>query len=100
MVLSKSGKLVTPPGEDLVAIRLVPDIPDELVGGRIEHVVECDSEVGRPEARRQMATVPTDYVDHVVPDFLGELGKLFQRKGANVGGALYRIQQWSFHGKG
>src|SRR5690606_30573436 len=42
-------------GEDLVAVRLVPDVPHDPVLERVEQVVEGDGQLDRTEARSQVA---------------------------------------------
>ena len=43
------------PGQHLVGVALVADVPDQAVVGRIEDVVQGHREFHRAEVRRQMA---------------------------------------------
>ena len=46
---------LAPAGDDLVRIGLVANVPDELVAGRIEHIVKCDRQLDHAQPRAQVA---------------------------------------------
>ena len=48
--LVTSRQLVAAAGQDLVRVGLVPDVPQDLVAGRIEHAVKGDRELARTES--------------------------------------------------
>ena len=60
--LPKRADAVAPPGHDLVRIGLVADVPDQLVAGRIEHVVQGDRQLddAKPRARWPPVTETTE----------------------------------------
>ena len=53
--LAQGADAVAAAGEDLVRIGLVADVPDQLVVGRVEHVVERDRQLDHAEAGAEMA---------------------------------------------
>ncbi len=53
--------------EKLVDVTLVPSVPDELVGGGVEDVVEGDRELGDPQTRTEMAPDLRNHIDVAVP---------------------------------
>ena len=76
--LAEAAEPVPPPGEDLVGVALVADVPDELVPGRVEDVVEGQGQLDDPEVRGQMAAVLRDRGDDLGPDLGGQLLKVLQ----------------------
>src|SRR5437762_6510988 len=54
-LLAQLAHLLAPPGEDLVAVGLVADIPDQPVLGRAENVMKRDGELDRSEVRRKVS---------------------------------------------
>jgi len=53
--LSDGVHLVLAAGEDLVAVGLMSGVPDELVLGGVEDVVQGDGDIGRTEAGGEVA---------------------------------------------
>ena len=47
---------VAPPGQNLVRVRLMPDVPDQPVVGRIEYIVKRNRELDRAEIRGEVAS--------------------------------------------
>ena len=74
--LSQRADAVAPPGQNLVRIRLVPDVPDQTVFGGIEHVVQGNRQLDHPEPRAQMATGDRDRIDCLLTQLVGELAQL------------------------
>ena len=54
--LAQSAHLLTAPGQDLVRVSLVPDVPHQTIVRRIEYIVQRDSKFNRAQIRRQVAT--------------------------------------------
>ena len=75
-LLPQRREPVAAPRENLVRIRLVPDIPDELILRELIDAVECQRELDRAEARREMAARLRDCIDHELADFGRELLEL------------------------
>ena len=55
-VLLDGVQLVAAARQHLMRISLVADVPDDAVIGRIEHVMQGDGELHRPQARGEVAT--------------------------------------------
>ena len=64
--LAQGTDAVAPPGQDFVRIALVPDIPDQAVARRFEHVMQGHRELDDPEAGTEMAAGLGDRVDQIV----------------------------------
>ena len=79
-------KLVAPSGQDLVRIRLMSRVPYELVIGRIERIVERDSEFNGAETGSKMSTGFRNAVDKEVSHFGGNFAKIGDSELAKVGG--------------
>ncbi len=77
--LAQRADAVAPAGEDLVRIGLVADVPDQLVVGRVEDVVQRDREFDDAEAGAEMAAGLGDGVDRLGAQFVGQLPQLLGR---------------------
>ncbi len=62
-VLAQRAEPVEPPGEQLVAVGLVADVPHDAVARRLQLGVEGDGELHRPEARAEVTAGARDGVD-------------------------------------
>ena len=60
-------------GQDLVWVGLMPDVPDQSVIRRIEHVVQGDGEFDDAQPRTQMTPGGGDRVDRLGAQFVGNL---------------------------
>ena len=49
--LAQRADPVAPAGQDLVRIGLVANVPDQLVGGGVEHVVQRNGQLDHAQAR-------------------------------------------------
>jgi hypothetical protein len=74
--LAQRADTVAPPGQDLVRIALVADIPDQLVARRIENVMQGDRQLDDPQARAQVAPGDRNRVDHLLAQFVGNLAQV------------------------
>ena len=84
---------LAPPGEDLVRVGLVADVPDDAVLGRVEHVVQRDGELDRAEVRRQVAAGLRHRLEHVGAQLVGELRQLPALERAQLRRVVDRLQQ-------
>jgi hypothetical protein len=64
-------KLVAPAGEDLMGVRLMPDVPDETVPRRIENVMHRDRKLDRSKRRSRVSADPRARVDNKLANFIG-----------------------------
>jgi hypothetical protein len=76
---------IATPGEDLVAVGLVPHVPHQLVVGRIEGVVQGHGELHHAEAGTEVAALHAHHVDDEIAEFPAELFQPVFRQGAQVG---------------
>ena len=65
-------KAVLAAGQQLVDVDLVADVPDELVLGRVEDVMQRDGQLHHAEVRAQVPAVLGQDGDQFLPDFLGQ----------------------------
>src|ERR1039457_3461551 len=78
-VLLDGVQLRAPPGQYLVRICLMTDIPDDAVVGRIENVVQDNRELHGAKPRCEVSAPGADGADEKVPQLLGdphELGSI------------------------
>ena len=73
------------PGEQLVRIALMADVPHELIARRPERGVERDRELDHTEARTDVAARARHDVDEPRPHLVGERAELVTGEGAKVG---------------
>ena len=59
-------------GEDLVRIRLMGDVEDELVRRRVEDVMQGDGGLGEAQVRADVSAVAADAVQYGVAHFVGD----------------------------
>ena len=69
-------ELVAAAGEDLVRVGLVADVPDDLVGGRVEQAVQGHRDLAGAEVGAEMAADLADRVDDQLAHLLGDLLEL------------------------
>ena len=63
-------------GQNLMGVRLMPDVPDQLVLRKIQHTVQRDRQLHDTEIGRQMTAVLADLFNEKRPDFRCELRQL------------------------
>jgi hypothetical protein len=72
-VLAEGPELAHTAREQLVAVRLVPDVPQDLVAGGVELGVERDGELHRAQAGAEVPARLRDRLDDRAPHLLGKL---------------------------
>ncbi|GJD48684.1 hypothetical protein OPKNFCMD_1407 [Methylobacterium crusticola] len=65
-------------------VGLVPDVPDQTVLGRVEHVVQRHRQLHHPETRPQVAPGDRHGIDGLGPQLVRELAKVALRKRAKI----------------
>jgi hypothetical protein len=75
-VLADGGELVAPAGDDLVRVRLVADVPEDLVARGVEQGVDRDGDLAGAEVRAEVAPDLPHRVDEQLPDLLRDLLQL------------------------
>ena len=76
VVLADRLELIPTPGQDLVRVGLMADVPQDLVPGRVEDRVERHRDLARAEIGAEMAADLTDGVDDVLAHLLRDLLQL------------------------
>ena len=84
------------PGDDLVGIGLVADIPDDFVLRGLENVMQCRGQLHSPEARSQVTRVDRTFVDDVASQFVAVETQLLRREFFQLPRRRDRIEQFIF----
>ena len=66
------GHPVLAASQDLVGVGLVSDVPDQLVVGGVEDIMQGDGQLDRAQARRKVPAGDADGLGQVVAQFFGE----------------------------
>ena len=82
--LTKCTDAVAPASENLMRVGLVADVPDQLVAGRVEHVVQGNGQFHDAEPGTKMASGFGHSIDRLATQFVGELAKL-------IGGEVFQV---------
>ena len=91
--LTERVESVFPSCQDFMNVRLMPDVPDDLVLGRLEGVHQRHRELDDAESGADVAARTRDHVDEALAYFGRQLGKLFARQGAHVIGSVDAIEE-------
>ena len=86
-------QLIAPSGQYLMRIGLMADIPNEAVVRRVEHIMQRDGELDRPETGGKMAATGTDAVDEELSQLVGQGLELAERQPAQVRRNIDGIEQ-------
>ena len=90
--LAQGADAVASSCQDLVRIALMPDVPDQDVLGRLEHMVQRRSQFDHAQARSQMAAGDGHGVDRFGPHLLRQLFQLGDIEVPRVGGRLDGVE--------
>src|SRR5205085_3068649 len=78
--LPQRADAVAPPGDDLVRIGLMADIPDQFVAGGLEHVMTGNRQFANSQPRTEVASGHRHRRDRLLTKLVGELAQLRARK--------------------
>ena len=92
-VLADRVEPVAAPGQDLVRVGLVADVPEDLVARGVEQAVKGDGELAGPEVGAEVAADLADHVDDQLADLLGELLELGIVEAVEVPGLVDSVQE-------
>ena len=70
--LSHAAHAIAPASQNLVWIGLVPDVPDNAIVRRVEHVVKCHGQLHYAQPCTEVATGACDRIQEVMPQLVGE----------------------------
>jgi hypothetical protein len=91
---------LTTPGQDLVRISLVADVPDQAVMGRIENVMQRDGQLDRAKSRGEVAAHLADRLHQEFAHLGRERRQLCGRELAQISGGIDPGKQRVFLGGG
>ncbi len=77
-VLAQRAEALAASGEQLVAVRLVPDVPDDAIFGRVVHAMDRDGDLHGAERCPQMAAGPRDRLDDLFADLAAQRAQLLR----------------------
>ena len=83
---------VAPAGEHLVRVALMTDVPDDVVVGHVEDVVQGDGQFDDAEGRAEMAAGFGNGLDDLPTELVGELLQVLHAEVLHVGGILDGVQ--------
>ncbi len=81
---AQGADAVAPPGQDLVRICLMADVPDELVIRGVEHLMQSDGELDHAKARAEVTAGHRHRVDGLLAKLRRELRQLVVFEGPKV----------------
>jgi hypothetical protein len=84
---------VAPPGQDLVRIALVADIPDQPVFGRVEHIMDRRGQFDHAQPAPRWPPVTDTAADRFGAQFVGKLAELRRFKLAEIGRDIDLVEQ-------
>ena len=85
MERAQSIELIAPPRHELVRVRLVPHVEDELVFGAVKKAVNCEDDLDRAKGRRHMTTRFRSGGNDLLPDLASKNRKLIIGEKFQVG---------------
>ena len=91
--LAQRANAGAPPGQDLVGVGLMADVPDDAVGRGVEYVVERHGQLDDAEPGSEMTAGHRNRADRLGAKFFGEPRELALAQPAQVGGRGDLIQQ-------
>jgi hypothetical protein len=97
ILLTQRLQAILAPGEQLVRIALVPDVPHELVARRLERVVQRNRQLDDTQPRADVAAGARADVDQARAHVAGERAELVAAEGAHVGWGLYAVEDRQVH---
>ena len=92
-VLAHGVHLIFAAGQDFVRIALMADIPDQMVFGRVVHIMQCHRQLDRAQVTGEMAARLTDGIQQKFAQFGGDLRQLFFLQTAQILRRIDNIEQ-------
>ncbi len=90
--LPQGPETLPAPGEEFMGIGLMSHVPDDLIPGAVEDVVQGDGEFHHPQAGSQVPAGFGHGGDDLVPNFLGQLRQQFRGQFLQVPGVIDGVQ--------
>ena len=92
ILLTEALHLVVPAREDLVRIALMADVPDELVGRRVERVVQRDRELHDAKPRPDVPSSSRADVDQALSNLASQYPQFVTAERPDIGRRLDALQ--------
>ena len=92
-LFAQRANAVAPPGQDLVRIALMRDVPDQLVARRVEHGVQRNGQFHHAETRAQVTARLADRTDRLSTQLVSKTAQLWIRKAFHVGRGHDSVQR-------
>src|SRR6185437_12460451 len=90
--LADCADAVAPPSQNLVRIRLVPDIPNQLVIGCVEDVVKGDGQFDDAQSGPEMSAGQCNRADRLIAQFVCNLLEVPRIDTAQIGWTLDGVE--------
>ena len=87
-ILLDGGKLIAPPGQDLVRVGLMTDIPDQTVVRRIKSIVQRHRQLDRAERSTRVPADPSHRLQNVLPNFISQFRQFVHPQTTQVRGRV------------
>ena len=81
------------PGQDLVHVRLVTDVPQDRVVRRVEHPVQRHRQLDDPQVRPEMPAGPGNLRHQERTDLIAKSGQFLVIQPLEVVGSMHGVQQ-------
>ena len=91
--LAQAGHLFAAPGEDLVRVGLVADIPQQAIVRGVVDVMQGNGQLDYAQAGTKMAAGLAHAPQQEGPQLVGQLAQLALVQGAQLRGVLKTVQQ-------
>jgi hypothetical protein len=93
VALAERADAAAAPGQDLVRIGLVANVPHDAVMGRVEDIMQRERQLHDAEAGAEMPAGDRDRVDGLGAQFIGQLTKPFFGDGSQIVGGVDGIEE-------
>jgi hypothetical protein len=97
LVLADRLELVAAPGDDLVRVGLMADVPDDLVSRRVEQGVHCHSDLAGAQVGAEVTADLAHRVDQQLAHLLRDLLQLVLAQAVEVLGAVDAVEELFGH---
>src|SRR5215472_6988390 len=91
--LPQGGHALAPPGQNLVRVALVADVPDDAVARRVEDVMQRDGELHRAKVGRQMPAGARDGFEDELAQLLRELRQILFAQAPQLRGVVDLLEE-------
>ena len=83
-VLAQFVKSFLPPGQELVGVGLMANVPDNLIFRQVKDQMHRHRKLHDSQIRRKMSSALADFLNQKLPDLLCKLLKFFRLQGFDI----------------